>query len=169
MSRTASNAGLRNDDGLGAARMVLIGFIAGAIAVPAFHQVMLVALNAAGFASNQAWVMTPVAPLGVPRIASLSFWGGVWGIVFAFVQMRFPRGAGWWLAALAFGALFPSLVAWFVVAPLRGLPVAQGGDVKRLVTSLLVNGAWGLGTAVVYAIGTRLGVSTRVSAGHPAA
>jgi hypothetical protein len=155
MARTTTNAVNADRDSLGAARAIVLGFIAGAVAVPAFHQVMLVALNAAGFAANAAYVMTPVPPLGVPRVGSLSFWGGVWGIVFAFVQTRFPRGAGWWLAALVFGALLPSLVAWFVVAPLRGLPMAQGGDVKRLITSLLVNGAWGVGTAVVYRLGAR--------------
>jgi hypothetical protein len=142
-------------------RRLLIGFIAGALAVPLFHQVMVAVLLAIGFTSSLPWVMTPVAPLGVPRVVSLSFWGGVWGIVFALAQTRFPRGAGYWLAALAFGALFPSLVAWFLVAPLRGLPVAQGGDVKRLVTSLLVNGAWGVGTACVFLLAARWGGTTR--------
>jgi hypothetical protein len=93
MGRTASNAALHDESSLGAVRMILLGFIAGTVAVPAFHQLMLVVLNAAGFASNQPWVTTPVAPFDVPRIASLSFWGGVWGIVFALAQARFPRGA----------------------------------------------------------------------------
>ena len=48
-----------------------------------------------------------------------------------------------------FGAVALSLVAWFVVAPLKGLPLAGGGRPAAIATALLVNGAWGLGTALL--------------------
>jgi hypothetical protein len=65
------------------------------------------------------------------------------------VAPRLPRGAGHWAAAALFGALALSLVAWFVVAPLKGLAVAGGGRPAAIATGLLVNGAWGLGTALL--------------------
>src|SRR3546814_2115930 len=70
--------------------------------------------------------MAPTRPFGVPQVVSLAFWGGVWGFVFSWVEPKFPRGAGYWIAALLFGAIFPTLVAWFVVAPIKGQPVADG-------------------------------------------
>ena len=43
------------------------------------------------------------------------------------------------------GAIGPSLVAWFVVLPLHGLPPAGGWNPQVIVSALLVNAAWGLG------------------------
>lgn len=136
-------------------KKALIGFGAGFIAVLVFHQAVLALLASIGFVAAKVYVTDPTAPFGIPQVLSLAFWGGVWGVVFAWVQSRFPLGAGYWIAALVFGAIFPSLVAWFVAAPLKGLPIAAGGDVHRIVTALLVNGAWGVGTALIYRFATR--------------
>ena len=70
-------------------------------------------------------------------------------MVFALVARRFPRGPGYGAAAVLFGAFALSLVAWFVVAPIKGLPAAGGGRPAAIATGLLVNGAWGLGTALL--------------------
>ncbi|MFB6259170.1 MAG: hypothetical protein ABEJ96_08435, partial [Thiohalorhabdaceae bacterium] len=83
-----------------------------------------------------------------PAIWSLAFWGGVWGLIFVGVERWFPRAAGYWAAAIVFGALLPSLVAWFVVFPLKGMPTAGGFEISALGTGLAVNGAWGLGTGL---------------------
>ena len=40
-------------------------------------------------------------------------------------------------------------VALLVVFPLKGMPVAGGWDPKILVGALLLNGAWGIGVAVL--------------------
>lgn len=130
------------------AALITGGFIAGALAVPLFHQTMLLALVSAGFVEAKPFATTPAAMTGIPQVASLAFWGGLWGVALALVLTR-TTGATYWLTALVLGALFPSLVAWFVVAPLKGLPLAAGGDVNRLVTALCVNAAWGLGTAAL--------------------
>lgn len=130
-----------------------LGFAAGFVAVLLFHQALLALLAAVGFVAAKAYSTDPTAPFGISQVVSTAFWGGVWGVIFAAVQTRFPRGVGYWLAALAFGAIFPSLVAWFVAAPLKGLPVLAGGDVYRITTALLVNGAWGLGTALLFWLG----------------
>ena len=121
-------------------------FIAGALAVPLAHQVMLAILNAAGLVSRAPFPMDPTRPFGIPAVISLSFWGGVWGLILLLVVGRL-RGAKFWIVTLIFGALAPTLVAGFVVAPLKGQ--APGGDAKMAMVGLLVNGAWALGTAAL--------------------
>ena len=130
----------------------LIGFIAGFIAVLLFHQPVLFLLSATGFVKAGVYSMQHTAPFGIPQVISLAFWGGLWGIAFAFVQRRFPRGSAYWLNALLFGAIFPTLVAWLVVAQLKGLPIAAGGDEHRMATGILINGAWGIGTALFFVL-----------------
>jgi hypothetical protein len=127
-------------------KRVSIGWIAGFVATLTAHQIMIAILAQAGVIATTAWRMAPVPPLGVPSVVSLAFWGGVWGIAFAFLAPRFPRGRTFWLAALIFGALGPSLVAWFVAAPLKGQPMAAGFQPAAMLVSLVVNGAWGLAT-----------------------
>lgn len=128
---------------------VLAGFAAGSVAVLVFHQGMLGLLHLAGIAARAPFQFQPVPPLGVPAVLSSAFWGGVWGLVLAGVAPRFPRGAAHWLAAAAFGALGPTLVAWFVVAPLKGLPPGGGWGFPGVLIGPLVNGAWGVGTALL--------------------
>lgn len=123
------------------------GFAAGALSVLVFHQLTLAVLHAAGVAPFAPYSLDPVPPLGVPGFVSAAFWGGVWGIVFALVDGRFPP-ARYWLAAFGFGAILPSLVALFVVVPLKGGPVGAGFDPMIWITALIINGAWGLGTGL---------------------
>ncbi|HUR81414.1 MAG TPA: hypothetical protein VM733_11645, partial [Thermoanaerobaculia bacterium] len=122
-------------------------FIAGTLAVPLGHQPALWLLNALGFIDRAAFVMTPTKPFGVPSVISLSFWGGVWGIILGLILVR-ARGARYWWIALIAGAIAPTLVAGLVVAPLKGMPV--GGNPKLLMAGLIINGVWGLVTALFY-------------------
>jgi hypothetical protein len=62
----------------------------------------------------------------------------------------------YWLAWLVAGALGPSLVALFVVLPLKGKPIAAGGNPSFIVGALRLNGVWGLGTALVLRLLWRL-------------
>jgi hypothetical protein len=138
------------------ARKLLLGFLAGFIATLLFHQPALALLNELGIAKGNLYSFRAIAPFGVPQVISLAFWGGVWGMLFAFIEHRFPRGALYWTYAFLFGAIFPTLVAWFVVAPIKGLPVAGGWQFNRMLTGFLINGAWGLGTALLLALGYRM-------------
>ena len=126
-----------------------IGFLAGFIAVLLFHQPILALLSQLGIAKATVYSFKATAPLGVPQVLSIAFWGGVWGIAFAAIESRLPRGALYWICAFAFGAICPTLVAWFVVAPLKGSPPAGGWELNRMITGFLINGAWGLGTALL--------------------
>ncbi len=128
-------------------RTLIAGFIAGAVAVPLFHQPVLGLLHAAGIATRGPFSMQASAPLGVPLILSLTFWGGVWGVALvALIREGRARGR-FLLLATVFGALLPTLVAWFVVAPMKGQHTVLSG--RTLVTGLCVNAAWGLGTALL--------------------
>ena len=140
--------------GVDATRWVL-AFLAGFLAVLIFHQPVLAFLNSVGFVKAAPYAMQATRPFGVPQVLSLSFWGGVWGILFALAERRFPRGTGYWIASLVFGAILPTLVAWSVVATLKGLPLAAGGNPHGMATGLLVNGAWGIGTALLLQLGSR--------------
>ncbi|MBD2472852.1 hypothetical protein [Nostoc sp. FACHB-145] len=51
---------------------------------------------------------------------------------------------------LIFGAVVPTLVAWFIVAPLKGQAIAGGGKPSAIIPGLLVNAAWGIGTALLF-------------------
>ena len=93
--------------------------------------------------------MAATKPFGVPAVISLAFWGGVWGILFGLIDNGFPRGAGYWLTAFLFGAILPTLVALLVVLPLKDQPIGGGWQTALLVTALLINGAWGVGTGLI--------------------
>lgn len=140
-------------------RLVVLGFACGFVAVLVFHQGMLALLQAVGVTDSAPFPTEPTSPFGVPQVWSAAFWGGVWGMVFALVQLRFPRGAAYWVAALLFGALVLTLVAWLVVLPLKGRDPGPGGGAAAL-TGLLVNGAWGVGTALLLRGAERLQAGT---------
>ena len=63
-------------------------------------------------------------------------------------------------------ALALSLVrgSWFVVAPLRGLPLGNGFKPARVSTGLIFNGVRGLGTALLIGVAGRLWPARRPAA-----
>lgn len=127
---------------------MLFGFIAGFFATLIFHQLTVLVLWNVGLAPFAPFSTAATQPFGVPAFLSLAFWGGIWGILFILVHGQFPAGAGYWPAAFVFGAILPSAVALLLVAPLKGRPM--GGSFALLLTALLVNGAWGVSTGLIY-------------------
>ena len=134
----------------------LLSFLAGFLATLVCHQPVLWLLSLAGLTDRPVFVMTGVPPLGVPSVISLAFWGGVWGVVMIPVISRTKH---YWLAAALFGAILPTLFAALVVGPLKYGQVG-GGGVKLLVVGLLINAAWGVGTAAFYRLFVRPRVIT---------
>lgn len=133
------------------AKRLLIAFAAGFVATLVFHQGVLALLHNLGYVPRAAWPMQPVPPFGIPAVISLAFWGGVWGtIMLRMIDTR--RGSAFWIAALLFGAILPTLVAWFIVAPIKQMPVAGGWNPKTMIIGPIVNGVWGLGTALIYRV-----------------
>lgn len=133
---------------------IVIGFLAGFIATLIFHQGMLGTLHALNIAPIAPFSLRPTSPLGVPQVWSLAFWGGVWGIVYGFGEGLLTRWLGYWLGATLFGAILPTLAYRFIVMPLKGLPTGKL-SAGLLITGLLVNAAWGLGTAFFFMLGMR--------------
>jgi hypothetical protein len=129
----------------------VIAFIAGFISTLVFHQGVLALLYLGGAVQRAPYDLGTVPPLGLPAVISLAFWGGVWGAAI-WPLLKNVAGAAYWVWALVIGAIGPSAVALFIVLPLKGMPVAGGWDPKLLGTALLLNGAWGLGLALLMAL-----------------
>lgn len=121
-------------------------FLAGALAVPLFHQPVLWLMNFLGVIDRAPYAMDPTKPFGVPQLISISFWGGVWGLILLLVIGKMA-GSKFWIVALIFGAIAPTLVAGFIVAPLKGQPA--GANARMAMIGFTVNAAWGIGTALL--------------------
>lgn len=121
----------------------LKSFIAGILATLIFHQGVMLMFHLAGMVP-MPWNLSPVPPMGVPAVLSLAFWGGVWGLPVWWLIRPFT-GAAYYLWAVVAGAVGPTAVAMLVVFPLKSLEVSP--DI--VVGGLIVNGAWGLGVAIV--------------------
>jgi hypothetical protein len=134
--------------GMTAPKRALLGFAAAALAVLVFHQGMWALLYALGLMPAAPYPTRPVPPLGVPLIASFCFWGGVYGAAFGLALPRLPPRAPLWLLGLGLGVL-ALLVLWFVVAPLRGQPVAGGFAPVRMFVSALIHSVWGIGVGLI--------------------
>ncbi|HEY5867731.1 MAG TPA: hypothetical protein VI542_19595 [Candidatus Tectomicrobia bacterium] len=132
------------------ARGLLLGFLAGALAVVVFHQGMVFVLNTVGLIQSAVYATRGVPPYGVPTILNQMFWGGLWGLLFAAIADSLPSWPLLLLGAI-FGILGPVLAGWFVVAPLKGNPLAAGWVPQRMLAGLLINGCWGIGMVLMYA------------------
>lgn len=138
-------------------RTILVGFFAGLVAVLVFHQGTAWLLHMltvkAGIGADVfgrvpfPFNMAPTRPLGVPQVLSLAFWGGVWGILLAVIlrAARLPD----LLFGFLFGALLVTLVAFTLVASLKGLPQFAGYNKQIWWRAMLLNGAWGWGAALI--------------------
>lgn len=135
-----------------------IGFAAGFLAVLVFHQLTIAAMGALGLIQNAAiYRMDAYGPLGVPRLLNTAFWGGVWGVVLAAISAKLPRQAtAFLICGFLFGIVGPTFFGWFVLAPLRGQPVAQGFRPAAMWRGPVINGMWGLGAAFFLLLFDRL-------------
>ncbi len=122
-------------------------FAAGFLATLVFHQGVVAALWAAKVIPRVPWNMAGVPPMGVPAVIQLAFWGGVWGIPVLWLLSRLVPSKQMPLA-LILGAIGPSLVAWYVVSPLKGRPPPD--NLTAFAVGLAVNGAWGIGTLLFF-------------------
>jgi hypothetical protein len=135
----------------GLPRWLMVGFASGFISVVVFHQGALALLHALQIVSSAPYPLAPSRPFGIPQLWSLAFWGGLWGLLLALSLGRLD-GARLVLAATLFGAVLPTLVAWFIVAPLKDQPMAAGFVPLAMMVGPIVNAAWGFGTGLGLAI-----------------
>lgn len=134
---------------------LVMAFIAGVLAVPVFHQILLLLLYLGGVVPFAPFSFAPTKPFGVPDLISISFWGGVWGVIFQLTLPRWFSGTAYWIAAIVAGGVVLTLVFMFVVWPLKfgGLPP---GMVGLFIIGFILNAAWGLGWALFLAWFKRL-------------
>lgn len=137
-------------------RMAFAGFVAGAFSVLVFHQWGFYLAAQLGLGTPNLYSMRPVPPWGVPAIASLAFWGGLWGMLGAFVVGRLPGILNGALGWIAFAITLVLAVNWFVVLPLKGAPVGGGWRLPGVAVVPVVYALWGFGMWLFYGLMRRL-------------
>jgi len=107
-------------------RLSILGFAGGFLAVLIFHQSLWFLFNLIGLIPPErpAWPFDPIPPFGVPSVLSKAFWGGLWGAVLAQLLSTL-RGRTYWASWVLVGAVALSLVAFFVVPPIKGEPIPE--------------------------------------------
>ena len=137
-------------------RLAIAGFIAGCLAVLIFHQNVWYLLYQIGMIPPErpAWPLERVPPFGVPSVISKAFWGGLWGAALAPFLTRLS-GERYWAGLDHHRRGGDQLTSLYVVSAINGEPVPAMWS--RLYYALLVNGAWGFGTALFL----RLSVAAR--------
>lgn len=126
-------------------RTAIIGFVAGFVGILVFHQLGFYVSNELGFTRAGIYNMKPVPPFGVPTILSSAFWGGLWGVVAAFVVPRVPTPANGVLGWILFAGVVVTLANWFIVLPIKGLPVGGGFRMPGVIAAPVVYAFWGFG------------------------
>ena len=130
---------------------LVLGFIAGAIAVVTVHDLIRYVLYAMGFFPLAPWSMQPSAVTGVPQIVSDMFWGGLWGVLFVLLLGIIPGGS-LPVQGLIYGIVAPAILGVFILVPLitGRFPLFFGGDPKLLISVLLILAGWGVATGWLY-------------------
>lgn len=125
----------------------LFWFVAGFLAVLSFHQPAVALLHGAGVIPFPAFSFSRTAPFGVPAVFSSAFFGGLWAILMFHLLAR--TGSGWmWFKVLLFGGIAPTLVALFVVFPLKGHGLNLAQFPARFAIGFVLNALWGVGALV---------------------
>lgn len=128
---------------------IVLGFVAAVVAVLTFHQGTIWVMSQLGLLKASVYSMSPVPPYGVPRIASLCFWGGLYGAVYGLIWPRLTVPA--WFSGVCLG-LIAAFVGMIVVAGIKGQPIMYGGASWPIARSLIINGMFGLGTGLFFPV-----------------
>jgi hypothetical protein len=145
----------------------LLGFVAAAISVLTFHQGMwalLHVMDLPGLGMPPPYPTDGVAPLAIPRILDLCFWGGLYGVAFGLLAPRFTWPL--WLCGLITG-IIAALVGMFIVPAIKGLPVGAGWVLLNWLRSFLINGCWGFGLGLIFPLLARCAGRRRDASATP--
>jgi hypothetical protein len=138
---------------------IVIGFIAAVLSVIVFHQGMILLLRETGLfgfpPTAAVWSLAgnPRA-FGLPALVNQCFWGGLYGAAFGYLVPRVRIGT--LPLALLTGAA-TTLVGFFIIATIRGTPIAGGWQLMAWLRGLSIGLSFGFGLWVFYtAITTRM-------------
>jgi hypothetical protein len=138
---------------------IVLGFVAGAIAVVIVHEGIIYLLGTAGYIPNRAWSMTPaIPPWGVPRVVNNVFWGALWGALFGLISAGLPGGMSW-LKGLIYGLLIVVVSNWILLPLIKGQVFGQANQVlfsnydpQRMLLTAVIVGGFGLGLGIIYGL-----------------
>lgn len=122
---------------------IIKSFFAGFISTLIFHQGVFGIFYLLGIIPRAPFNFSPVPPFGVPSVISLAFFGGLWGI-FIWKLVEKDSGLKHWLKSIIFGAVGPTVIAFSVVFPLKGIEIQP----VMIIFGLILNGFWGLGNSL---------------------
>ena len=114
------------------------GGLAGALAVPCFHQPVAALLGALEFFPAPAFVLP-----GLWRGMAFSM---LWGLLFLWLRPRLAR-LPMALAGALYGATVPIAYLFFVMAPWRGVAIAYGMPPHLIFAVVLAHAVFGFGIA----------------------
>jgi hypothetical protein len=131
--------------------MAVLGFVAAAISVLIFHQGMILILHLIGQVPNFPWSFRPNSS-GVPQLISGMFFGGLYGILFAFVLVYLPASWPAWVKGIVLAVVINWFIANQILLPLiRDTPTfAALRAPARLHIGILISAAFGLGWILIY-------------------
>ena len=125
---------------------IFLGCVAGAVSVLLFHQTSLQILFWLGLAPQAAFRVAHVPPFNMPMVVSITFWGAVYGGIFAALTARLRKPLWWFGWPLGLCAM---LMGWFVFLPLKGQPMAFGGQIGPMLRTFLAYSLWGVGVTLI--------------------
>lgn len=131
-------------------KSLLLGFIAGAIAMVTVHELISQWLYIHEYTTRISWSMEPSTLTGYPQIATDAVLGGVWGALFALILGAVPRGSMTLRGALL-GLIGPGVLGALVLMPLvKGEPLFLNQDINLIWPFLVTATGFGAVTAWLY-------------------
>jgi hypothetical protein len=131
-------------------KRAVLGFVAGVISLLVFHQGAWALFHLFG-RMPPPYPMGPVPPWSVPLTVSFCFWGGLYGLVYGLLLPKLTMPP--WLSGLVLGVI-AALVLWFVVAPIKGRPLANGWVPSTMLVVLTIHVVWGIGVGLIMQVAT---------------
>lgn len=118
----------------------LKSFAAGFLSTLIFHQGILWIINLFVNIPFKPYSLDPTKPFGVPSIISTAFFAGLWAIlIWKLIEKRTWQSN--LIYAIVLGAVLPTLIAFVVVLPLKGIEF----NWAFIPPGLVLNGIWGFG------------------------
>jgi hypothetical protein len=140
---------------------VVLGFIAGAIAVVIVHQSIVYLLGMAGMTRGVPWNTQPLGygPFAfIPLLVNTAFWGALWGALFALLYEKLP-GEAPWLKGLIYGLLIVVISNWTLLPLIRQYvfsyppqPLFSNFNPTVMLAVVLIVGGFGLGLGIIYGL-----------------